>query len=602
VTEGWGELSRTHYCGALREDDIGSEVVLAGWMHSRRDHGGVIFIDLRDREGVAQIVFNPETDADLHQRAGDVRGEWVLAVKGLVRDRPEGTVNPKLPTGKVEVVARELIVLNESRTPPFTVEDDITVDELLRLRYRYLDLRRPVMMEKMIFRHRALQKIRLDLTTRGFIEVETPVLTKSTPEGARDYLVPSRVNAGHFYALPQSPQLFKQLLMVSGLDRYFQIVRCFRDEDLRADRQPEFTQLDMEMSFTGQEEIFVTIEEILCGLFAELMERDLPRPFPRLTYAEAMARYGVDNPDVRFAMEIVDLTEIAAGVKFKVFAGAVASGGTVRALRGEAMAEKLSRKDIDDLTDLVKLYGAKGLAWVKVGEGGAWEASPIAKFFADGEREAINGSCRAAPGDILFFLADREKVVCEGLGRLRLDLARRFDLIPPGRMDMVWVTDFPLLEYNEEEKRNDAKHHPFTAPLEEDVPLLESDPLKVRARAYDIVLNGEEIGGGSLRIHQAELQEKMFAALNIGEEEAQEKFGFLIEAFRYGAPPHGGIALGLDRLLAIMTGSSSIREVIAFPKTQRATCQLTGAPSGVDFKQLRELYLKSDVPLDPGTS
>jgi len=452
------------------------------------------------------------------------------------------------------------------------------------------------MMNNLIFRHRAMQAIRDQLNAGGFIEVETPVLTKSTPEGARDYLVPSRVNPGRFFALPQSPQLFKQLLMVSGLDRYYQIVRCFRDEDLRADRQPEFTQLDVEMSFINRDGLFSLIEDLLAGLFADLLGRELPRPVPRLTYAEAMARYGVDNPDVRFAMEIVDLTEIAAGVQFKVFSGAVASGGTVRALRGERMAEKLSRKDIDDLTELVKLFGAKGLAWVKVGEGDAWESSPIAKFFTDEERRKINGRCAAAAGDIIFFLADREKVVCEGLGRLRLDLARRFDLIPEGKMDMVWITEFPLLEYNEEEKRLEAKHHPFTAPMEEDLHLLEGEPLKVRAQAYDIVLNGEEIGGGSLRIYQTDLQRRMFSALNIAEDEAESKFGFLLEAFQYGAPPHGGIALGLDRLLAIMTGSSSIREVIAFPKTQRATCQLTGAPSSVDMRQLRDLHLKTDMP------
>ncbi|MFC1657708.1 aspartate--tRNA ligase, partial [Candidatus Moduliflexota bacterium] len=511
MTEPWGENTRTHNCGELRKDDIGREVVLAGWMHSRRDHGGVIFIDLRDREGISQVVFNPENDTALHEKAGEVRGEWVLGVRGKVRERPEGTVNTGLPTGEVEVVASELLILNRSETPPFAIENDVNVDEALRLRYRYLDLRRPAMMGNLVFRHRALQALRRDLTARGFIEVETPVLTKSTPEGARDYLVPSRVNPGRFYALPQSPQLFKQLLMVSGLDRYFQIVRCFRDEDLRADRQPEFTQLDLEMSFLNREEIFALIEEILGILFAELLDRQLTRPIPRLTYAEAMARYGVDNPDVRFAMEITDLTEIAAGVQFKVFSGAVASGGTVRALRGEQMSDKLSRKDIDDMTEFVKLFGAKGLAWVKVGEEGAWEASPIAKFFSDEERGRINGSCGAGKGDMLFFLADRAKVVCEGLGRLRLDLARRFDLIPKDRMEMVWITEFPLFEYNEEEKRLDAKHHPFTAPVEEDIPLLESDPLKVRAQAYDIVLNGEEIGGGSLRIYRTDLQRKMFA-------------------------------------------------------------------------------------------
>ncbi len=601
MTETWGDLVRTHRCGDLRVEDAGREVVLAGWVQSSRDHGGVIFIDLRDREGVAQIVFNPEDDAELHRRAGEVRGEWVLAVRGTVRRRPEGTVNPNIPTGEVEVVVSELRVLNPSRTPPFLVEDGINVDEAHRLRYRYLDLRRPEMMKRMLFRHRAIQSLRRDLTERGFIEVETPFLTKSTPEGARDYLVPSRVNPGRFYALPQSPQLFKQLLMVSGVDRYFQIVRCFRDEDLRADRQPEFTQLDLEMSFTGREELFGIMEQVLAGLFAELQGFELSRPFRRLTYADAMARYGVDNPDVRFGLEIVDLTDIAAGVQFKVFSGAVASGGTVRAIRGEGMTERLSRKDIDDLTELVKLYGAKGLAWVRVGADGAWEASPIAKFFSDEERGAINGRCGARQGDTLFFLADREKVVCEGLGRLRLDLGRRFGLVPAGSMEILWVTEFPLLEYNEDEKRLEAKHHPFTAPVEEDIPLLESDPLRVRAQAYDVVLNGEEIGGGSLRIYRNDLQRRMFKALGIAEAEAEAKFGFLMEAFQYGAPPHGGIAFGLDRLLAILTGSSSIRDVIAFPKTQRAICQMTEAPSGVDLRQLRELHIRTDVPVEgPG--
>jgi aspartyl-tRNA synthetase len=594
-------MKRTHHCGELRKEDAGKEVLLAGWMHSSRDHGGVIFIDLRDREGVTQIVFNPENDAELHRKAGEVRGEWVLAVKGKVRERPEGTVNPGLPTGEVEVVAAELTVLNTASTPPFVIEDDINIDEAHRLRYRYLDLRRPEMMKNMLFRHRAMQLLRRDFSDRGFVEVETPMLTKSTPEGARDYLVPSRVNPGRFYALPQSPQLFKQLLMVSGLDRYFQIVRCFRDEDLRADRQPEFTQLDLEMSFVSRHEVCTVVEEVLAGLFRELLGQEISLPLPRLTYAEAMARFGMDNPDLRFGMEIAELSGIAAGVGFKVFSGAVSSGGKVWALRGEGMAEKLSRKDIDDLTDLVKLYGAKGLAWVKVGEGGAWEASPIAKFFTDEERGAINERCGAATGDVLFFLADSEKIVCEGLGRLRLDLARRFSLIPEGKTELVWITDFPLFEYNEEEKRLEAMHHPFTSPMPEDVPLLESDPLKVRAQAYDIVLNGQEIGGGSIRINDSDLQKRMFAALNISPEEAESKFGFLLEAFRYGAPPHGGIALGLDRLLAIMTGSESIREVIAFPKTQKATCHLTSAPSGVDLRQLKELHLKTDIPLEEGT-
>jgi aspartyl-tRNA synthetase len=593
-TDSWGDLARTNDCGGLRLAESGREVVLAGWVHSRRDHGGVIFVDLRDREGITQVVFNPEVDRELHRRAGELRPEWVIAVSGAVTERPEGTVNPNLPTGEIEVRIRELRVLNRSRTPPFEMEDDIDADEALRLRHRYLDLRRPRMTRNLIFRHRVIQGIRRELSEKGFIEVETPVLTRSTPEGARDYLVPSRVNPGRFYALPQSPQLFKQLLMVAGMDRYFQVVRCFRDEDLRADRQPEFTQLDLEMSFVRQEDLFELIEGVLGTLFSELLDRPLTIPFPRLEYAEAMARYGVDNPDTRFGMEITALDDFARESGFQVFSKAVAAGGTVRALRGEQMAEGLSRKDIDDLTGLVRLFGAQGLAWVKVGADG-W-GGPIAKFFSPEEQEGIGSHCRGHAGDIIFFLADREGVVCEGLGRLRLELARRFDLIPDGRLHFVWITDFPLLERNEEEKRLEARHHPFTAPVEEDLPLMETDPLRVRAQAYDLVLNGQEIGGGSIRIHRADLQKRMFAALNIPEAEAESKFGFLIEALRFGAPPHGGVALGLDRLLAIMTGEESIREVIAFPKTQRAICSLTGAPAHVEARQLRELHLKTDLP------
>jgi aspartyl-tRNA synthetase len=593
MTESWGDWSRTHRCGALRAEDAGSEVLLAGWVHSRRDHGGVLFIDLRDREGITQVVFSPEADAALHERAAHLRGEWVIGVRGRVRPRPPGTVNPKLPTGAVEVLASELRVLNPSATPPFPIEDQVTADESIRLRHRYLDLRRPSMAKNLVFRSRVVSFMRSFLTERGFLEVETPFLTKSTPEGARDYLVPSRVNLGQFYALPQSPQLFKQLLMVAGVDRYYQVARCFRDEDLRADRQPEFTQLDLEMSFVRREEIFELIETMLGGIFAGILGKPIALPLPQLTYAESLLRYGVDNPDTRFGLEIRECTDLARGCGFQVFAKAAAEGQVVRALCAPKLAESLSRKHFDELTEFVRLFGAKGLAWVKV-EAAGW-AGPIAKFFSAGDQTAFNERCGAGPGDVLLFLADREKVVCEGLGRLRLELARRFSLIPPGLFNLLWITDFPLLEYNEDEKRLDAKHHPFTAPMDEDLPLLETDPLQVRAKAYDIVLNGQEIGGGSLRIYQPELQRQMFRTLNIADEDAELKFGFLLEAFQYGAPPHGGLALGLDRLMAILVGAESIREVIAFPKTQKATCPLTGAPSTVELKQLRELHLKTDL-------
>jgi len=593
MTENWGDWTRSHRCGALRAGDAGSEVLLAGWVHSRRDHGGVLFIDLRDREGITQVVFSPEADAALHERATHLRGEWVIGVRGRVRPRPEGTVNPKIPTGAIEVLAGELRVLNPSATSPFPIEDQVTADESIRLRYRYLDLRRPAMAKNLVFRSRVVSFMRSFLTERGFLEVETPFLTKSTPEGARDYLVPSRVNNGQFYALPQSPQLFKQLLMVAGVDRYYQVARCFRDEDLRADRQPEFTQLDLEMSFVRREEIFELIEAMLGGVFAGILERPITLPLPQMTYAESLLRYGVDNPDTRFGLEIHACTDLARGCGFQVFAKAAAEGQVIRAICAPKLAESLSRKQLDELTEFVRLFGARGLAWVKV-EAGGW-AGPIAKFFSAGDQAALNERCGAEPGDALLFLADREKVVCEGLGRLRLELARRFNLIPPGLFNLLWITDFPLLEYNEDEKRLDAKHHPFTAPMDEDLPLLDTDPLQVRAKAYDIVLNGQEIGGGSLRIYQPELQRQMFRMLNIADEDAEVKFGFLLEAFQYGAPPHGGLALGLDRLLAILVGAESIREVIAFPKTQKAMCPLTGAPSTVGFKQLRELHLKTDI-------
>jgi aspartyl-tRNA synthetase len=584
------DLKRTHGCGQLTADHVGQEVVLMGWVQRRRDHGGLIFVDLRDREGITQVVFNPEIDQGAHGEAHGIRSEFCLALRGSVSMRPEGMANSNLTTGQIEVYVDQFEILGPSQTPPFMLEDWIDVNENIRLQYRYLDLRRPEMYANMLFRHRAAAAARGHMNDKGFLEVETPFLTRSTPEGARDYLVPSRVSQGRFYALPQSPQLFKQLLMVGGIDRYYQIARCFRDEDLRADRQPEFTQIDLEMSFVAEEDVMALTEGLVAAILQETTGREMELPLPRLTYAEAMDRYGLDAPDVRFGLELVDVADIVAGAEFKLFAQAVKQGRMVKAINGKAMAS-LSRKDLDGLTSFVADFGAKGLAWVKIKENGAWQ-SPIAKFFSEDLQQAINQRLDAAEGDILFFGADAPEVVHEALGRLRLELARRFELTDPEQLSFVWVTDFPLVEYNAEEKRWTAMHHPFTAPRAEDVEFLSSDPGKVLSRAYDLVLNGSEIGGGSIRIHQPELQNKVFKALQISDEEAQEKFGFLLEALTYGAPPHGGLALGFDRLVAILAGQSSIREVIAFPKTQKASCPLTEAPSTVDRAQLLELGLR----------
>ena len=584
-----GDLKRTGYCGDLNKKDVNREVVLLGWVQRRRDLGGLIFVELRDRQGLVQVVFNPEVNPQAHEKAQSIRSEYVLGVQGTVVMRPEGTANPKLSTGEIEVIAKDLSILNVSKTPPFQIDDEEEVAENTRLKYRYLDLRRPGLQKNLILRHRVGKEVRNYFDRLGFLEVETPMLTKSTPEGARDFLVPSRLTPGHFYALPQSPQLFKQILMVSGFDRYFQIVRCFRDEDLRSDRQPEFTQIDVEMSFVTVQDIQKTMEGLMAHVFKEILDITLELPLPVLSYDEAMDRYGVDKPDIRFGMELRDVTEPLRNSSFQVFRDTASGKGIIKTINVKG-GNSFSRKEIEDLTHFVQNFGAKGLISAKVSSGG-WQSS-IQKFVTEGERKAVENALEARENDLLLFVAGPQKVVNQSLANLRLHLGEKLGLIPNDQYRFVWILDFPLLEYDETEGRYVAVHHPFTAPKDEDIPNLKDHPELVKAKAYDLVLNGSEIGGGSIRNHLREIQSLLFVKLGMGEEEARERFGFLLEALEYGTPPHGGIAFGFDRLIMILSHSESIRDVIAFPKTQKGTCLMTDAPSRVDSKQLDELWIK----------
>jgi aspartyl-tRNA synthetase len=581
---------RTHVAGDLRREHVGQEVTIAGWVHRRRDHGGLIFIDVRDRTGLIQVVFDPEASGAAFATAERVRPEWVVKLTGKVRPRPEGTVNPNLATGEVEVIVATAEVLNQSVTPPFEIDSAIDTDEVLRLKYRYVDIRRPEVLAALVLRDRVTQRFRKSLETRGFMEVETPILTKSTPEGARDFLVPSRMSPGEFYALPQSPQLFKQLLMVAGVERYYQIARCFRDEDLRADRQPEFTQVDIEMSFVEQDDVLAMMEDVMHEVMHEAGQ-DLPVPLPRMLYSDAVERFGTDRPDTRFGLELVDVSAVFAASEFKVFAGALAAGGAIKAINAKGAGD-WSRGKIDSLNQFVLDAGAKGLAWVAFTTAGEVR-SPVAKFFTESEMDALKGALAVEPGDLVCMVADARALANDVLGNLRLRLADDLDL-PKQGWSALWVLDFPLFQWDEENKRWDAKHNPFMRPFTEDLALLDADPASVRGYSHDLVINGLEIGGGTLRVHDPELQMKIFRLMGMSDEEAQRRFGFLLDALKHGAPPHGGIALGLDRLIMILAGASSIRDVIAFPKTSSGSCPLTGAPDEVSAAQLKELRLRTE--------
>ncbi len=592
--ERMGNLRRTHMCGTLRIENEGQEVILMGWVQKRRNLGSLVFVDLRDTSGIAQVVFDSDISEEAFNKASKIRSEYVIAVKGKVQERQ--SKNPDLPTGDIEVFVEELKILDEAETPPIYIKDDDDVSETMKLKYRYLDLRKPSMQNNLKIRHKTARVIREFLDDNSFVEIETPMLTKPTPEGARDYLVPSRVNPGKFYALPQSPQLMKQLLMVSGMDRYYQIVKCFRDEDLRANRQPEFTQVDIEMSFVDIDDVIAINEKLIYKMFKEIEGIEIELPIKRMTYKEAMDRFGSDKPDLRFGFELVNISDVVKDSEFKVFSGTIKNGGEIRGINVNGNADSFSRKDISKLEDFAKTYGAKGLAWMKITDEGV--SSPIAKFLKGEEINNIIEKMQGKSGDLLLFVADKPSVVFDALGHLRVEVAKRLDMIDKDRFELVWITEFPLFEYDEEEDRFVAKHHPFTHPMDEDIELLETEPEKVRAKAYDIVINGEEAGGGSIRINNSQLQEKMFKALGFTMEEAWEKFGFLLEAFKYGVPPHGGIAYGFDRLIMFFAKTENIKDVVAFPKTQSASCLMTEAPTTVSEKQLDELYVSVKVKED----